>query len=437
MSPEQFEPKPFSMFEPARNSSSRLLIIGEAPGEEEEKQRRPFVGPSGKLLDSMLEQVGFSRGDFHITNVFSNRPPENDLKKHWTLTKTELKKLGYPNTGRLPTLNKRYIHPDHEPELERLAQEIDELDPEFILLLGGTALWALTAEGRITVNRGALVPVFRPIRPGMSVHQPLLNPDVKSTLDYQPPQLPSPTSVSAAKDHPFSPASPSQELALRGRQSSQASLLPEWAASRSARWALPSFHPAMILRQWDNRPLLWADLIKARRFLADQLPRPLSRRLWVDPTFSEIEEVYNRFLHSSADLGCDIETDPRIGQITMISFGTPEEIICIPFFNKNTLAHLCNYWKTAKEEAQAWRWVIKFSRLPNKKVLQNGLYDTQYLLEDFDIRLRRYDDDTAILQHCIQPELPKALGTLASVYLNEPSWKFMRESEKDANKADE
>ena len=193
----------------------------------------------------------------------------------------------------------------------------------------------------------------------------------------------------------------------------------------------------MILRQWDQRPLLWADLTKARRFLLYQLPRPLSRRLWVDPTFQDISEVYDRFSASGEDLGCDIETDPRIGQITMISFGTPTEVICIPFFNKNTLASLCNYWKTAREEAEAWRWVLRFAALPNKKVLQNGLYDTQYLLEDFDIRLRNYDDDTAILQHCIQPELPKALGTLASLYLNEPSWKFMCESEKDVNKADE
>jgi len=46
-------------------------------------------------------------------------------------------------------------------------------------------------------------------------------------------------------------------------------------------------------------------------------------------------------------------------------------------------------------------------------------------------------DDTSILQHSLQPELPKALGTLASLYLNEPSWKFMRESSKDDNKADE
>jgi hypothetical protein len=97
---------------------------------------------------------------------------------------------------------------------------------------------------------------------------------------------------------------------------------------------------------------------------------------------------------------------------------------------------LCNYWKTAQEEAEAWRLIQQFADLPFPKVLQNGLYDNQYLLEAPEIRLRNITDDTAILQHCLQPELPKALGTLASLYLNEPAWKLMRGSIKDA-KADE
>lgn len=136
-------------------------------------------------------------------------------------------------------------------------------------------------------------------------------------------------------------------------------------------------------------------------------------------------------------LGVDIETDPRIGQITTISFGFADEAICIPFFNKGTLPNLCNYWKTAREEAEAWRWVMRFAALPHPKVGQNFLYDHQYLLEDLDIRVRNVDDDTAILQHSLQPELPKALGTLASLYLNEPAWKMMRTSVKDENKADD
>jgi hypothetical protein len=69
--------------------------------------------------------------------------------------------------------------------------------------------------------------------------------------------------------------------------------------------------------------------------------------------------------------------------------------------------------------------------------MQNGLYDMQYLLDTLDLRVLNVVHDTAIMQHTLQPELPKALGTLASLYLNEPLWKQMRESAKDDNKADE
>jgi hypothetical protein len=196
----------------------------------------------------------------------------------------------------------------------------------------------------------------------------------------------------------------------------------------------------MVLRQWDQRPLLWADLLKSRRFLQQTLPPPLRRRFLLPETIQEIKDCLaswqTRSLTPTRSLGVDIETDPRCGQITTISFGFEDEAICIPLFDKATLPELCNYWKTAQEEAEAWRLIQQFADLPFPKVLQNGLYDNQYLLEAPEIRLRNITDDTAILQHCLQPELPKALGTLASLYLNEPAWKLMRGSIKDA-KADE
>lgn len=426
--------EPFSMYEPA-SGPSRWLIVGEAPGAEEDEANRPFIGASGRLLNRLLAQSGFDikldeqgnrlSSPFHITNVFTTRPPDNDLKKHWTLTKTELKKLNYSTTGRLPKLNNRFIHPEHEAEVARLHEEIRQLQPEFILLLGGTALWAITGESRITVNRGTLQPLFQAGFPkpeeeqqqGSSTAAPLLS----SSAEI-------PTSL------------PSSPLPQAESKLTLASNLPQWASQLSPLWCLPAFHPAMVLRQWDNRPLLWADLIKARRFLSHQLPPPLRRRLLLDPTLEDLEQCYNSFLSREASrstpLGVDIETDPRIGQITSISFGFEDEAVCIPFYNKGTLPNLCNYWKTAREEAEAWRWVMRFAAMPHPKVGQNFLYDHQYLLEDLDIRVRNVDDDTAILQHSLQPELPKALGVLASLYLNEPAWKLMRTSIKDEEKAD-
>ncbi|NKE16131.1 uracil-DNA glycosylase [Roseomonas oryzicola] len=58
---------------------SRLMLIGEAPGAEEDRLGRPFVGPSGQLLDRMLASIGLKRdeGGFYITNILPWRPPGN------------------------------------------------------------------------------------------------------------------------------------------------------------------------------------------------------------------------------------------------------------------------------------------------------------------------------------------------------------------------
>ena len=54
-----------------------LMLIGEAPGENEAKTGRPFCGRAGQILDEMLEEVGINRKDTYITNIVKDRPPEN------------------------------------------------------------------------------------------------------------------------------------------------------------------------------------------------------------------------------------------------------------------------------------------------------------------------------------------------------------------------
>ena len=58
--------------------NSRIVIVGEGPGRNEDEQGKPFVGRSGQLLEQMLEQVGLSRNqNVFITNIVKCRPPEN------------------------------------------------------------------------------------------------------------------------------------------------------------------------------------------------------------------------------------------------------------------------------------------------------------------------------------------------------------------------
>jgi len=57
--------------------NARLLFIGEAPGRNEDKQGRPFVGRAGSILDGLLEGIGVARDEVFITNIVKCRPPKN------------------------------------------------------------------------------------------------------------------------------------------------------------------------------------------------------------------------------------------------------------------------------------------------------------------------------------------------------------------------
>jgi uracil-DNA glycosylase family 4 len=63
------------------NLNSKVVIIGEAPGKEEDRSGIPFVGYSGKLLDEMLLGAGFKSNDYWITNAYKTRPPNNEIKR--------------------------------------------------------------------------------------------------------------------------------------------------------------------------------------------------------------------------------------------------------------------------------------------------------------------------------------------------------------------
>jgi len=59
------------------NINCDVMFIGEAPGQNEDRLKRPFVGRGGQLLDRMIESIGWRRADVYITNIVKRRPPEN------------------------------------------------------------------------------------------------------------------------------------------------------------------------------------------------------------------------------------------------------------------------------------------------------------------------------------------------------------------------
>ena len=112
------------------NPKSEIMLIGEAPGHDEDIQGKPFVGRSGKLLDKMLEAIELNREKVYIANIIPWRPPSN----------------------RRPT--------DEEIEicLPFIKKHIELIKPKVLMLLGSTATFALlkNTEG-ITKIRGKWV----------------------------------------------------------------------------------------------------------------------------------------------------------------------------------------------------------------------------------------------------------------------------------------
>lgn len=126
-----------------------LMILGEAPGAEEEKQGLPFVGMSGKLLGKALEEAGFPREKLYISNVFWSRPPENNVAYFFCKKSSDEEKAeGYP------LYKGMHLKAKWSNQLFRLEEELKMLEPEVVLAVGATPLWALTGRDKITAHRG-------------------------------------------------------------------------------------------------------------------------------------------------------------------------------------------------------------------------------------------------------------------------------------------
>ena len=103
------------------NANSKIMIIGEGPGANEDAEGKPFVGRAGKLLNKMLDAIQLDRTKVYISNVVNYRPPEN----------------------RRPT----------DEEIERylpyLKNHIEIINPKILLLLGSTALNSLIGDEEV------------------------------------------------------------------------------------------------------------------------------------------------------------------------------------------------------------------------------------------------------------------------------------------------
>jgi uracil-DNA glycosylase len=189
---------------------------------------------------------------------------------------------------------------------------------------------------------------------------------------------------------------------------------------------LPTYHPAAILRAWDNRPVLIADLMKAKRESAFPEIRRPEREIWVEPTIADIEEFIDQHVRGCDLLSVDIETSGD--RVTCIGFGpSPNLALVVPFDDER--ATRGSYWADPADEHHAWRLVRSILEDPSiPKLFQNGAYDIVFLWRSMSIRTFGAVHDTMLMHHAMQPEALKSLGFLGSVYSDEASWKDMRKA---------
>ena len=109
---------------------AKIMVIGEAPGEEEDRCGLPFAGRAGKYLDKMFELAGFDRKQVFLTNVVKHRPPQNRT----------------PKSGEIKLCKELW-----------LDKQIEIIKPKLIILLGAVALKALTNETSVEKLHGKFI----------------------------------------------------------------------------------------------------------------------------------------------------------------------------------------------------------------------------------------------------------------------------------------
>jgi uracil-DNA glycosylase len=110
--------------------AAKVMLIAEAPGKDEDETGRPFVGAAGRFLDRVLEGTGLDRGDFFITNTVKCRPPRNRT----------------PKSIEVGTCTSNY-----------LFEQVELINPELVMLLGGVAVKAVLGVKSVNEVRGRVV----------------------------------------------------------------------------------------------------------------------------------------------------------------------------------------------------------------------------------------------------------------------------------------
>jgi DNA polymerase I-like protein with 3'-5' exonuclease and polymerase domains/uracil-DNA glycosylase len=329
------------MTHPSGPCPARIMIVGEAPGEQEERAGTPFVGQSGQELDRMLQEAGIMRSTCFVTNVVRVRPPGNDIGVFFAQRKSDI-------TLQHVNFNGKHCLPVVMAGIELLKREIEMCRPNVIIALGNTALWALTGNWGITSWRGSELACNLPL-----------------ALDYQPK-------------------------------------------------VVPTYHPALVRRQWTWRQTAVHDLRRARRESQDRTIFQRDYDFLIRPDFTQTINVLDALL-AEAEKGAlylsgDMET--RAGHIACLGIAwNQKSAISIPFM---CVERAEGYW-TLEEETEILFRLIPLARKA-KWFGQNFIYDQQYSVRHWFGLQFNLVHDTMLAHHSMFANSQKGLDYLSSMY---------------------
>ena len=356
---------------------TRLVIVGEAYGEQEAFAGEAFVGPAGQELSRMLAQAGYgndllpyaftssvrminywAKFPYPRLNVFNERPHDNNVELFYAKPSDKVPvNKSYPSRRFGTSIH--WVREEYTHHISTLHATLEALHPNVIVALGNTALWALGLPPTISKLRGNIL---------------------------------------------------------------------------TCKWGrvVATYHPASVLRKWDQRVLAVLDLAKALRESESAVPTRLDREIWTEPT---IEDLYNWWaLYGSRArlLAVDIETVKQ-KQISEIGFAaSATQALHVPFVYQEGGVWK-SWWKDARTELAAFNFVKMVCQSPVPKIGQNVLqYDSFWLAKEWGVVLNNIVADTMTASHAWQPELDKNLGFLASLFCSERDWKGIR-SHSDKN----
>jgi uracil-DNA glycosylase family 4 len=336
---------------PRGPDNARVIVVGEAPGANEERVGKPFIGPAGMLLEEMLSASGIDPTTVFYTNVCPFRPPNNDLRTYFS-------DAGEPNTL-------------VQQGLAELIGQISRINPNVIIPLGNYPLAMLTGVARWSKKNG-----------------------YTGIGDYRGSIL--------------------QGNAIAG-----------------GRKCIPTYHPANVLREYSNKPIVKMDFRRAFEQLRfPEIRRPV-KRVILDPRGSDRTD-WLTWLHSipgtqSPRVNFGTDDSPEWRTCPSASFGSGDieyvanKLLCLGATRHRDVAVVL-----ATLNESDIRDVRDLLECGVPWCFQNGMFDCSILEWYYGIRVTQHlRHDTMLMMHVAYTEYPKDLGFIGSVFTEQPNWKDM------------